>query len=151
MKKIFLLLFIIILSLSLFNGCSPDASPGLTPSEGEGEEEATGDRVVLVELFNTEGCAASALINPIIEDLAQQYGTGQVILLEEAGWGVYSTIETTERFDWYVPGSKHTPFIAFNGLSDTFSEGVNSPGGGGGGVGYTPPINHYTYNHKSYH
>jgi hypothetical protein len=41
-----------------------------------------------------------------------------------------------ERFDWYVPGTKHTPFIAFNGLSETFSEGIV---GGGGGGGYTPP------------
>jgi len=40
-----------------------------------------------------------------------------------------------ERFNWYVPGTKHTPFIAFNGLSDTFSEGIV----GGGGGGYTTP------------
>jgi len=137
MKKIFLLLLIIILSLSFFNGCSSINSPGLTPSEGEGEGEVepTGDRVVLMELFNADGCSASALINPIAEGLAQQYGTGQVILLEEPGWGKFSTTETMERFDWYVPGTKHTPFIAFNGLSNTFSEGIV----GGGGGGYTPP------------
>jgi thiol-disulfide isomerase/thioredoxin len=134
MKKIFLLL-IVILSLSLLISCSPATSPAFTPSEGEEEEEPSGDRVVLVELFNTDGCSASALINPIMEDLAQQYGTKQIILLEEAGWGKYSTPETMERFDWYVPGTKHTPFIAFNGLSETFSEGVV----GGGGGGYTPP------------
>ena len=138
MKKIFLLLIIIILSLSLFNGCSPTTPPAPTPSEGEGEGEPTGDRVVLVELFNTDGCSASALINPIAEDLAQQYGTNQVILLEEAGWGKYSTPETMERFDWYVPGDKHTPFIAFNGLSETFSEGIV----GGGGGGSSTPTNH---------
>jgi hypothetical protein len=140
MKKLFLLLFIIILSLSLFNGCSPASPPAPTPSEseGEGEEEPTGDRVVLVELFNTEGCAASKVINPIMEDLAQQYGTDKVILLEEAGWGKYTTSEVQERFDCYVPGSKHTPFIAFNGLSQTFSEGVSS---GGGGSVPAPPAN----------
>jgi len=139
MKKIFLLILIIILSLPLFNGCAPTTPPTSTPSEGE-EEEPTGDRVVLVELFNTEGCAASKVINPIMEELAQEYGTDQVILVEEAGWGKYSTTETAERFDWYVPGTKHTPFIAFNGLSDTFSEGV--VGGGGGGYTPPPPINH---------
>jgi len=50
MKKIFLLLFIIILISSLFISCSPTVSPPTpTPSEGEGEGEAepTGDRVVL--------------------------------------------------------------------------------------------------------
>jgi len=142
MKKIFLLIFIIILSISLFISCAPTTPPAPTPSEGEGEgeEEPTGDRVVLVELFNKEGCPASIAINPIMEELAQEYGTGQVILVEEAGWGKYSTTETMERFDWYVPGTKHTPFIAFNGLSDTFSEGV--VGGGGGGGTPPPPINH---------
>jgi len=141
MKKSFLLLFIIILSLSLFISCTPTVSPP-TPSEGEGEgeEEPTGDRVVLMELFNADGCSASAVINPIAEDLAQQYGTDKVILLEEAGWGKYSTTETMERFDWYVPGTKHTPFIAFNGLSQTFSEGIVDGGGGGGGS--TPSVNH---------
>ena len=138
MKKIFLLLLIIALTICIFTGCAPATPPIPTPSEGEGEEEPTGDRVVLVELFNTDGCAASALINPIMEDLAQQYGTGQVILLEEAGWGKYSTPETMERFDWYVPGTKHTPFIAFNGLSDTFAEGIV----GGGGSAPAPPVNH---------
>jgi len=140
MKKIFLLIFIIILSISLFISCAPITPPVPTPSEGEGEGEPTGDRVVLVELFNTEGCAASKVINPIMEELAQEYGTGQVILVEEAGWGKYSTPETMERFSWYVSGTKHTPFIAFNGLSETFSEGV--VGGGGGGGTPPPPVNH---------
>ena len=106
---------IIILSLSLFNGCSSINSPGVTPPaiEGEGETEPTGDRVVLMELFNADGCKASALINPIAEDLAESYGTGEVILIEGAAWGKYTTPEVQERFDWYVPGTKHTPFIAF--------------------------------------
>jgi len=138
MKKIFLLLLIITLTFPLFNGCSPATPPVPSPSEGEGEIEPTSDRVVLVELFNAEGCPAAAVINPIIEKLAKEYGSNQVILVEEAGWGKHSTTETIERFDWYVPGTKHTPFIAFNGLSTTFSEGVS---GGGGGGAPTPPAN----------
>lgn len=135
MKKITILLLIII--LSIFMGCN-DLSPGLTPSEGEGEgegegeAEATGERVVLIELFNTEGCAASAVANPIAEQLAEEYGTDKIILVEEAGWGVYSNTETTERFSWYVPGEeKHTPFIAINGLNETLGS-VGSIGSGGG-------------------
>jgi hypothetical protein len=62
MKKIFLLL-IIALAICISTGCAPTVTP--TPSEGEGEEEPSGDRVVLVELFNTDGCSASTLINPI--------------------------------------------------------------------------------------
>lgn len=92
----------------------------------------------MVELFNTEGCANSQIVNPIAEQLAEEYGTGKVILVEEAGWGVYSTIGTTERFSWYVPGEeKHTPFIAINGLNETFSSAGST--GGGGSPGYTPP------------
>lgn len=137
MKKITMLLLIII--LSIFMGCN-DLSPGFTPSEGEGEgeAEATGERVVLVELFNTEGCAASKVANPIAEQLAEEYGTDKVILVEEAGWGVYSTTETTERFSWYVPGEKHTPFIAINGLNETLGS-VGSTGGGGGSAPSPPP------------
>ena len=141
MKKIFLLLLIISLTICLSTGCAPTApTEGEGEGEGEGEVEPAGDRVVLAELFNTDGCAASIVINPIMEKLAQEYGTDQVILVEEAGWGRYSTPETMERFDWYVlPDEKHTPFIAFNGLSETFSEGVV----GGGGGGSTPtPTNH---------
>jgi len=141
MKKIFLLLLIISLAICISTGCAPTVTPPPSEGEGEGEGEGepTGDRVVLVELFNADGCAASAVINPIMEELAQQYGTNQVILLEEAGWGKYTTSEVQERFDWYVPGTKHTPFIAFNGLSDKFSEGIV---GGGGGGAPTPPVNH---------
>jgi len=139
MKKIFLLLLIITLAICISTGCAPTVAP--TPSEGEGEgegeAESTGDRVVLMELFNADGCSASELINPIAEDLAESYGTGQVILIEGAAWGKYTTSEVQSRFDWYVPGTKHTPFIAFNGLSNTFSEGVI--GGGGGG---STPVNH---------
>ena len=141
MKKIFTLLLIITLTIGIFTGCAPTV-PTEGEVEGEGEGEPTGERVVLVELFNAENCPAAAIINPIMEKLAEEYGNNQVILVEEAGWGKYSTSETIERFDWYVPGVKHTPFIAFNGLSDTFSQGIVGGGGGGGGVTPTPPINH---------
>lgn len=142
MKKIFLLLLIISLTLCSFISCVPT-----TPSEGEGEGEPedtspgfTTNRVVLVELFNAVGCGASEAINPILEELAQEYGTDQVILVEEAGWGKYSTPETMERFSWYVTGTKHTPFVAINGLNETLAS-VGSIGGGGGGStpAPTPP------------
>jgi thiol-disulfide isomerase/thioredoxin len=136
MKKIFLLLLIITLTICIFTGCTPTA-PAEGEGEGEGEGEPTGERVVLVELFNTEGCNASEIINPMMEKLAEEYGTNHVILVEEAAWGKYSTSETIERFRWYITGVRRTPFIAFNGLSDTFSEGIV-----GGGGAPTPPTNH---------
>jgi hypothetical protein len=136
----FLLIPLFILSL-LFLSCQGIA-PAPTPTPpSEGEEEPSGEptgRVVLMELFNVEGCPACKAINPVAEDLTSEYSTDEVILVELKGWLEGATPETEERFSWYVPEDRHTPFIAFNGLSDTFSEGVSGGGGGGGGA----PINH---------
>lgn len=138
-KNTLYIIFVLIFSLLFLScqGITPDITPTPipTPSEGEGEVESTG-RVVMVELFNIEGCPACKAINPVIEDLIKnEYSTDEVILVELKGWLDGATPETQERFGWYVEGTKHTPFIAFNGLSDTFSEGVSGGGGGGGGGG----------------
>ena len=137
MKKILLILLIIGLITGLFVSCIPSVPP--TPSEVEGEEEEvepTTFRVVLVELFNTQGCPACTQINPIVEEVAQEYDKSQVILIEEATWGLYSTPETSERYRWYLPESKErkTPNILFNGLNHRMHPG-GSGGGGGGNQG----------------
>jgi hypothetical protein len=137
----FLLIPLFILSLLFIScqGIAPTPTP-TPPSEGEGEEpsgEPTG-RVVLMELFNVEGCPASRVLNPLVEEVVEEYSTDEVILVQLKGWLKGATDETMERFSWYVPENKHVPFIAFNGLSDTFSEGVSGGGGGGGGGGGTP-------------
>ena len=143
MKKIILILLIIGLITILFVSCIPSVPP--TPSEGEGEEEEVEpptSRVVLVELFNTRGCPACAQINPIVEEVAQEYDKSQVILIEEAGWGLYSTPETSERYRWYLPESKErtTPNILFNGLNQRIHPGA-SAGGGEGPTNHRPIIN----------
>jgi len=137
MKKILLILLIIGLITGLFVGCIPSVPS--TPSEVEGEEEEiepTTFRVVLVELFNTQGCPACIQMNPIVEEVAQEYDKSQVILIEEATWGLYSTPETSERYSWYLPESKErkTPNILFNGLKKRMHPG-GSGGGGGGNQG----------------
>lgn len=117
-------------------GITPGPTPAPPPGGGEAPTpETKTDRVVLVELFNVEGCPACKVINPIVEDLITEYSTDEVILVELKGWLKGATPETEERFKWYVPQDKHTPFIAFNGLSDSFSEGVSGGGGGGGSGG----------------
>ena len=143
MKKIILILLIIGLITILFVSCIPSVPP--PPSEGEGEEEEVEpptSRVVLVELFNTQGCPACAQINPIVEEVAQEYDKSQVILIEEAGWGLYSTPETSERYRWYLPESKErtTPNILFNGLNQRMHPGA-SAGGGEGPTNHRPTIN----------
>jgi len=110
----------------------------LAPSEDEGEEQAIDSsdltqRVVLVELFNIEGCPACKALNPIVEEVVSGYSTDQVILVELKGWGKGGTIETDARFSWYVPGERHTPYIAFDGQYHEFSHGVSGGGSSGGG------------------
>jgi parallel beta-helix repeat protein len=87
---------------------------------------------VFIELFNADGCAASKAINPIIEEIVAEYENTEVILVEMAGWGIYSTEETSERFKWYFSDKSelHTPSVCFDGLNQSFAEGFSSGGGG---------------------
>lgn len=112
MKKLFFLLVIIGLIVCLFIGCLPT-----TPTEGEPEPV---DRVVMVELYMASGCHSCEVVKPILEQLAEEYGYSQMILVEEAGWGEYSTSEISNRYKWYFPDSadRSVPNILFNGLND---------------------------------
>ena len=114
-KKLFIFIFLIIFLLALSNGnilTSPvfaqdTASPKSVP------------RVVLVELFVQEGCPSCPTAEFCLEDLAWEYGTKKLILVEEHLWGDgYDTAETNARYDWYVGSDKRgTPDVFINGLS----------------------------------
>jgi hypothetical protein len=128
MKKLLLILLTIGLIACLLVGCSgvtppPDGEEG----EGEGEEEVA--RVVLVELFNTAGCPNCAVVEPILEEIAADpdYGRDKMVFVEEAGWGAYSTPETSDRYKWYLPieSDRSTPNILINGLNKRY-QGVYS-------------------------
>ena len=153
MKKntIIYILFMAIIVLFL-GGCATGlpAMPGeQDDSQEEGahsnnDNENTGmQRVVIIELFNTEGCAASKAINPIIENIVSEYDQTQVILVEEAGWGKHSIAETTERFKWYFSDKSelHTPAVCFNGLNQLLAQGF-SLGGGSSSGSSSSPVNH---------
>jgi len=112
MKKL-LLGLIIGLTVCLFTGCLPTA-----PAEGEPEPA---DRVVMVELYMAVGCSHCEDVKPILEEIAQEYGYSQMILVEEAVGGDYSTTEISERYkEFYFPNSADwgIPNILFNGLND---------------------------------
>ncbi|MCJ7790708.1 MAG: hypothetical protein MUP69_11170 [Candidatus Atribacteria bacterium] len=123
MKKFLLILLMIGLVVCLLVGCSgvtppPDGEEG----EGEGEEEVT--RVVLIELFNTDGCAECAVVEPILEEIAvdSDYNRDKLVFVEEAGWGAYSTPETVARYNWYFlsASDRSTPNILINGLNKRY-------------------------------
>jgi len=79
-------------------------------------------RTVLVELFVQEGCLTCPTAEFCLEDLAWEYGTTQLILVEEHLWGDgYDTAETNARYDWYVgDGKKGTPDVFIDGLTKRF-------------------------------
>ena len=76
-------------------------------------------RTVLVELFVQEGCLTCPTAEFCLEDLAWEYGTSKVILVEEHLWGDgYDTPDTNTRYNWYVGDSKKgTPDVFINGLT----------------------------------
>ena len=115
MKKLLLILLIIGLTAYLFVGCTPTVP---TEGEGEGEGEEEVSRVVMVELFSQDGCASCAKVEPILEQLADEYERSEVVLLEERAYGPYSLDEIRDRYNWYLTSSsdRGTPNILFNGL-----------------------------------
>ena len=128
MKKFLLILLTVGLIACLFIGCNV-TTPSEGEGEGEGEEEVT--RVVLVELFNIDGCAACTVVEPILEEIAAdpEYDRDKMVFVEEAGWGMYSTPETSDRYKWYLPNvsDRTTPNILINGLNKRYhgSSGVS--------------------------
>jgi len=117
MKKLLLILLMVGLIACLLIGCN-----GVTPPPGEGEGEGEGEevsRVVMVEAFTQSGCASCAIVEPILEQLAEEYSREEIVLVEERAYGIYSLDEIRDRFEWYLPDSsdRGTPNILFNGLN----------------------------------
>jgi len=116
MKRLLLLFLMIGLIACLLIGCNVVPSTE-GEDEGEGEEEVT--RVVMVELFSQAGCASCAVVEPILEQLADEFERSEVVLVEERAYGIYSLDEIRDRYEWYLPSSsdRGTPNILFNGLN----------------------------------
>ena len=118
MKKLLLVLLVVALASFLLVGCDT----GTTPAEGEGEGEGEGEisRVVLVELFTQPNCSYCEIVEPILEELADEYSRDEMILVEERAYGLYSLDEIRDdRYEWYFPSiaDRSTPNILFNGLN----------------------------------
>ena len=114
MKKILLILLMVTLAVFMFVGCTP-TTPTEGEDEGEGEPE-TVTRVVMVELF-TSHCPYCIIVEPILEELAEEYDRSEMILVEIGTWGGAITIGGNERYIWYLPdiNDRKTPNTFFNG------------------------------------
>src|SRR5665648_1006036 len=128
MKKLLLILLMAGLIAGLLVGCN-GVTPPSTEGEGEGEgEPETVARVVMVEAFTQSGCAYCAIVEPILEQLAQEYDRSEVVLVEERAYGPYSLEEIRDRYSWYLPssGDRGTPNILFNGFNTPYIHGSST-------------------------
>src|SRR6056297_1803207 len=116
MKKLIVIFLILCSVIFVITGCN-SIVPGEGESEGEGEDEIL--QTALVELFVAEGCSACAVVEPIFEQLADEYSREEMILVEAAPWGNYHTAEIRQRFDWYGLTPAGVPQMMFDGLSDS--------------------------------
>jgi len=114
-EKVFILLIIFLLPLSGNNILAPQAFAQNT----DFPKNVPRTRTVLVELFVQEGCLTCPTAEFCLEDLAWEYGTTKLILVQEHLWGDgYDTPETNARYNWYVGDSKKgTPDVFINGLT----------------------------------
>jgi len=116
MKKLLTIVLVTGLIACWFVGCAPTVP---TEGEGEGEGEDEVARVVMVEIFSQFGCAYCEIVEPILEQLAGEYTRDEMVFVEERAYGLYSSDEIRDRYEWYFPSSadRSTPNILFNGLN----------------------------------
>jgi len=118
-QKISISIILIIFLLGLAcNGISTLGTWGVFAQNTDSTPK-TVPRTVLVELFVQGDCLNCPIAEFCLEDLAWEYGTTKVILVEEHLWGDgYDTAETNARYNWYVGDSKRgTPDVFINGLT----------------------------------
>jgi thiol-disulfide isomerase/thioredoxin len=75
----------------------------------------------MIELYMGIGCLHCEDVEPILEQLVEEYGYDQMILVEEAvSWSEYTTPEISGRYEWYFPvlSDRGIPNILFDGLNN---------------------------------
>lgn len=115
-EKIFTIMLLIIFLLIL--SCNDFFIPRIFAQDKDSAVK-TISHPVLVELFIQEACTSCPTAEFCLEDLAWEYGTTKLILVQEHLWGDgYDTPETNTRYDWYVGnGKKGTPDVFIDGLT----------------------------------
>lgn len=114
MKKLLFRLMSIALIACLFAGCIY-----VIPDTENGESGPISERVVMIELFTATWCGPCIIVKPTLEQLAEEYGPSQVILLEEHIWDSdYHNTEAEMRYHWYTSeDDRGIPDVLFNGLN----------------------------------
>ena len=115
-RRLLISLFMLVLVLSLFAGCTS----GVAPDPGE-PDPVTVNRVVMVELFVAPACTKCPAAKADMAQLLGEYGLDNIVVLEEYAWNYplssgWATPETISRYTMYGADS-HTPDAYFNGLN----------------------------------
>ncbi len=112
-EKIFFIFSILFLIMFFVIGCN-----NIIFKEVRSENRT--QQAVLVELYIADGCPACAEVEPILEQLVEEYSREKFILVENPSWGLYSNPEISNRYRWYFPeySERGVPNTLFNGLDD---------------------------------
>ena len=130
MKKILMILALIGLITYLFIGCNITTPGENVGTEGEGEGEEEGARVVMVELFVAPACGGCPKAKQDMAQLLEEYGLDKLVVLEEYAWNYplnsgWATSETINRYKWYT-SEGGTPDAYFNGLNQNINRDDSS-------------------------
>jgi len=118
-QKISISIFLITFLLILANGGLFTLGTRRVFAQNADPTLKTVPRTILAELFIEDGCPSCPTAEFCLEDLAWEYSTTQLILVEQHLWGDgYDTEETNARYNWYVgDGKKGTPDLFLDGLT----------------------------------
>jgi hypothetical protein len=124
-QKLSISLFMLVIVLSLFAGCTS----GVAPDPGE-PDPVTVSRVVMVELFVAPACIRCPDAKADMAQLLSEYGFDKIVLLEEYAWNFplssgWATPETVSRYTMYASDTA-TPDAYFNGLNRSVHYGEAS-------------------------
>jgi len=115
-QKLSISLFMLVIFLSLFAGCTS----GVAPDPGE-PDPVTVSRVVMVELFVAPACPRCPDAKADMAQLLGEYDLDNIVVLEEYAWNYplssgWATPETVSRYTMYALDTS-TPDAYFNGLN----------------------------------
>jgi len=130
MKRVLMVLVSIGIIICLFVGCNITTPGENVDTEGEGEGEEEGARVVMVELFVAPACGGCPKAKQDMAQLLEEYGLDKLVVLEEYAWNYplnsgWATSETINRYMWYT-SEGGTPDAYFNGLNQNINRDDSS-------------------------
>ena len=125
MQKKWLILFLLLLILGIYTGCTSGVMPDTDEPQDDPALVST-KRVVMFELFEGSACTLCAGVHQDILSLRKDYGFDELVILEEygsdgayAGWGVFEALKRLFEYQNLCGVKSGYPDAYFNGLNQT--------------------------------